>query len=259
MDRERLQLVHGLNDVELAVLLCLVARRHCILTAANATTAAAAGDVATAAVEGLQAEVETVCPLHASRFGLGIGAYMWLIRASDGSADCSADIRPACGHGPLPARYHARRARWWPARQRGRHWHGYCHLRRCNRDDQTDALRFAAAVCRCLTPPPSPLRICCAKGWRADWRSQWSPTRAGAATRVRRHARQRRRRRLSRIRSPARAAASAASASPTWLCCAGSRRQGCTCRRWSWKSVHPPSPMSRRLTDKAHAHTARGH
>lgn len=135
------------------MLLCLVARRHCILTAANVTTAAAAGDVATAAVEGLQAEVETVCPLHAACFGLGIGAYMWLIRASDGSADCSADIRPARGRGPLPARYHARRARWWPTRQRGRHWHGYCHQRHCNRDDQTDALRFAAAVCRCLTPP----------------------------------------------------------------------------------------------------------
>jgi hypothetical protein len=32
-ERERLsELVHGLNDVELAMLLCLVASRHCILT-----------------------------------------------------------------------------------------------------------------------------------------------------------------------------------------------------------------------------------
>jgi hypothetical protein len=32
-ERERLsELVHGLNDVELAVLVCLVAARHCILT-----------------------------------------------------------------------------------------------------------------------------------------------------------------------------------------------------------------------------------
>ena len=160
MDSERLQqLAHALDDVELAMLLCLVARRHCILTAT--------ADTATAAADGLQAEVEAVC-LHTP-----LGSDAWLILGSEGSADCSAGIQSAPGHCPLPARNHARRARWRPARQRGWHCRGHrrqhcrcyhcrcyhccryhCHQHRHHSNNQTDTLHFVAAVCRCLPPLP---------------------------------------------------------------------------------------------------------
>jgi hypothetical protein len=57
MDQETLSsLVHGLNDIELAVLLCLVADKHCILTTEDA------------GLEELEQEVDVVClPLPSSR------------------------------------------------------------------------------------------------------------------------------------------------------------------------------------------------